>query len=169
MTTSLMMLQAIRSNGERLLTLVDDMATRSPARQPGEPLVAPLVDVGSIVEDVADRWSERGASRGLVVGLVIDEPAPARVDPMGLARLLDKLFDNAMMTTAQGGVVVTVLGPSAADAGATIIVEDTSHQPADVEQFGLSVARAFARTLGCRLTAERMADQGTRVTIDFCH
>src|SRR5215207_2074171 len=131
--------------------------------QPCDLPVAPLVDVGSIVEDVADRWTERGASRGLVVGLVIDEPAPARVDPMGLARLLDKLFDNAMMSTAQGGVVVTVHGPSAPDAGSSIVVEDTSHQPADVEQFGLSVARAFARTLGCQLTAERMADQGARV------
>jgi signal transduction histidine kinase len=187
--SDLAMLEAIRSNGERLLGLVEDLVALSLAPPAAELAMAPAVDLVSITEDTMDRWASVAASRGLKMQLVLQRPEPARVDPMNLSRLLDKLIGNAVKFTEQGGVVVSVRGRSEDNVAASIIIEDTGIGiPADQldavfepfvqadsskgRQFegaglGLPIARALVRSMGCSLTLDSVVGKGTRVRVDF--
>ena len=185
----LAMLEAIRTNGERLLSLVEDLVALSVTPPVCDLPVAPLVDLVSISEDTVEKWADVGACKGLVVQLEVEIAEPVRVDPTNVARLLDKLVGNAVKFTARGGVVVTVRGRTSAEVAATIIIEDsgigipedqmaTIFQPfAQVDgsksrQFegaglGLPIAAALARSMGCQLHVDSQVGRGTVVRIEF--
>ncbi|MEO7455760.1 MAG: HAMP domain-containing sensor histidine kinase [Gemmatimonadaceae bacterium] len=185
----LAMLEAIRSNGERLLSLVEDLVALSVTPPVCDLPVQPVIDLVSITEDTVDKWADVGACKGLVVQLEIEMAEPIRVDPTNVARLLDKLVGNAVKFTARGGVIVKVRGRSSEDIAATIVIEDsgigipenqiaTIFEPfAQVDgsksrQFegaglGLPIARALARSMGCDLRVTSEVGKGTVVTVDF--
>ena len=185
----LAMLEAIRANGERLLALVEDLVALSVSSPVIELPTPPLVNLANITEDVVEKWADVGAGKGLAVALEVETDEPIRVDPMNLARLLDKLIGNAVKFTAHGGVVVTIKRRSDRNAPASIVIQDsgigipgdrleTIFEPfAQVDDtksrsyegagLGLPIARALARSMGCSLKVESEPGKGTRAVIGF--
>ncbi len=185
----LAMLEAIRSNGERLLSLVEDLVALSVTPPANELPVSPTIDLVSITEDTVDKWADVGACKGLVVQLELEMAEPVRADPTNVSRLLDKVIGNAVKFTSRGGVIVTVRGRTSESVAATILVEDSGigipadQLPTIFEPFaqvdgsksrqfegaglGLPIARALARSMGCTLAVESEVGRGTTVRIDF--
>jgi signal transduction histidine kinase len=106
----LAMLEAIRTNGERLLSLVEDLVALSVTPPCSDLPVSPVMDLVTIAEDTVDKWAAVGACKGVVVQLEIEMAELVRADPMNVSRWLDKVIGNAVKFTARGGVVVTVRG-----------------------------------------------------------
>ena len=185
----LAMLEAIRANGERLLSLVEDLVALSVAPPVIELPASPLVNLEDIAEVAVEKWADVAACKGLGVVLEVQSAQPMRVDPTHLARLLDKLLGNAVKFTARGGVVVTVLRRGGEEGQVCIVIEDTgigipSHRletifepfvqvdcsksrPFEGAGLGLPIAKALARCIGCTLHVESEQGKGTRVEIRF--
>lgn len=185
----LAMLEAIRANGERLLGLVEDLVALSVNASNCDLPIPPMVNVGDIARNAAERWAGVGACKGLAVTLEVETSAHIHIDPTNLGRLLDKLIGNAVKFTARGGVVITVKRHVNRDAPASIVVQDsgigiateqldTIFEPfAQVDEtksrryegagLGLPIARALARSMGCCLKVESESGKGTRVAVGF--
>jgi two-component system sensor histidine kinase BarA len=185
----LAMLEAIRANGERLLALVEDLVALSVSAPCVDLPVPPLVNIANIAEDVVEKWSDVGACKGLAVTLAVETDEPIRIDPMNLARLLDKLIGNAVKFTTQGSVLVTIIRAEDRCAPASVVIQDsgigipqdrleTIFEPfAQVDEtksrhyegagLGLPIARALARSMNCSLSVDSKPGQGTRVIIDL--
>ena len=184
----LAMLEAIRANGERLLGLVEDLVALSVA-PPATTPVTPLVNVVQIAEDVVTKWSEVASRKGVRVVFAVESYDLMRVDPMNLARLLDKLVGNAVKFTERGRVTVTVarrngwLAPGSimvtdtgmgipADQLATIFepfsqVDGTTRRQHEGAGLGLPIAKALAQSMGCSLTVDSKPGVGTRFEVEF--
>lgn len=184
----LAMLEAIRANGERLLGLVEDLVALSVMPQTSSP-VAPLVNVVKIAEDVVTKWSDIASRKGVRVVFSVESYDMMRVDPMNLARLLDKLVGNAVKFTDRGRVTVTVARRDGWLAPGSILVSDSGIGiPADqlagiFEPFsqvdgstkrhregaglGLPIARALAQCMGCTLTVDSQPGVGTQFEVGF--
>jgi signal transduction histidine kinase len=185
----LVMLEAIRANGERLLALVEDLVALSVTPQACSLPVAPLVNLANIAEDVVEKWADVGAGKGVVVSLEVQSGEPIRVDPMNLSRLLDKLIGNAVKFTPRGKVKVTIERRTDRNVPERIVVEDSGigipperlgsiFEPfAQVDEtksrgyegagLGLPIARALALAMDCTLAVESEPGKGTRVVIEL--
>jgi signal transduction histidine kinase len=185
----LVMLEAIRANGERLLALVEDLVALSVTPSACALPVQPLVNLANIAEDVVEKWADVGASKGVAVSLEVQADEPIRLDPMNLSRLLDKLIGNAVKFTPSGTVRVTIQRRSDRNVPARIVVQDSGIGiPADrlnsiFEPFaqvdetksrdyegaglGLPIARALAHAMECTLAVESEPGLGTRVVIEL--
>ncbi len=185
----LAMLEAIRANGERLLGLVEDLVALSVVPPQANLPIAPLVNVVQIAEDVVTKWAEIASKKGVRVVFSVESYDMIRVDPMNLARLLDKLVGNAVKFTDRGRVTVTVARRDGWLAPGSILVSDTgigipADQLAEIfEPFsqvddstrrhregaglGLPIARALAQCMGCTLTVESKTGVGTRFEVEF--
>jgi signal transduction histidine kinase len=185
----LAMLEAIRANGERLLALVEDLVALSVSAPSVDLPVPPLVNIANIAEDAVEKWGDIGSSKGLEVSLEVETDEPIRIDPMNLARLLDKLIGNAVKFTTTGNVKVTIKRAADRCAPGSIVIQDsgigipvdrleTIFEPfAQVDEtksrhfegagLGLPIARALARSMNCSLGVESEPGAGTRVVIDL--
>ena len=185
----LAMLEAIRLNGERLLGLVEDLVALSVTPPVSTDPVTPLVNVVQIAEDVVNKWAEIAGRKGVRVVFAVESYDMMRVDPMNLARLLDKLVGNAVKFTERGRVTVTVARRNGWVNPGSIIVSDTGigipadHLAVIFEPFsqvdgstrrqhegaglGLPIAKALAQSMGCSLTVDSKAGVGTQFEVQF--
>ena len=185
----LAMLEAIRLNGERLLGLVEDLVALSVAPPVSADPVTPLVNVVQIAEDVVNKWTAIAARKGVRVVFAVESYDLMRVDPMNLARLLDKLVGNAVKFTERGRVTVTVARRNGWVNPGSIIVADTGigipadHLAGIFQPFsqvdgstrrqhegaglGLPIARALAQCMGCSLTVDSKPGVGTQFEVEF--
>ncbi|MDB4889958.1 MAG: multi-sensor hybrid histidine kinase [Gemmatimonadetes bacterium] len=185
----LAMLEAIRANGERLLALIEDLVALSVSPPVCDQPVPPLVNLANIAEDVVEKWADVGACKGVIVALEVETDEPIRVDPMNLARLLDKLIGNAVKFTPRGGVKVTIARREDRNAPASIVIEDsgigipkdrlasifepfaqvneTKSRDYEGAGLGLPIARALAHAMECTLTVDSEPGTGTRVVIEL--
>lgn len=185
----LAMLEAIRTNGERLLGLVEDLVALSFPLAVGDVPVSPNANVVAIVEELVGRWREMAERKRLKIELKVESDDPARVDPMMLAKLLDKLIGNAVKFTEGGEVIVTVGRRNGWNSPGSVTVEDSGigispNQLATIfEPFsqgdgsmsrryegaglGLPIAKALALCMGCSLEVQSELGKGTRFEVAF--
>ena len=185
----LAMLEAIRVNGERLLSLVEDLLALSIAQTPCAEPVLPLENVVAVAKGAVDKWHEVAVRKQLSLSLRVESYDLVRVDTVKLAKLLDKLIGNAIKFTARGGIAVTVarrhgwMGPSSvavedsgigipADQLATIFepfaqVDASTNRHFEGAGLGLPIAKSLAESMGCRLDVQSAPGQGARFEVAF--
>ena len=185
----LAMLEAIRANGERLLSLVEDLLALSIAQTPCVEPVLPLANVVAVATGAVDKWHEVADRKQLSLCLRVESFDLVRVDTVKLAKLLDKLIGNAIKFTPRGGIVVTVARRHGWTGPGSVVVEDSGIGiPADqlaniFEPFaqvdastnrhfegaglGLPIAKSLAESMGCRLDVQSAPGQGARFEVAF--
>ena len=180
------LLETIARNGQRLISLCDDLLTLAELDTERGTSERPVVDLGELVRQAAD--SLRPLLRGRELEVEFDVPG-ARVavagDPIQLERVLLNLLSNAVKFTPQGGRITTRL--RRADDHALISVADTGigipqeEQAALFQKFfrastaqdlaiqgtglGLSIVAGIVAAHGGRIDVESAAGSGTTFTV----
>lgn len=172
-------------NAARMVQSLGDLATLD---EPSFQLRAEVVDLTELIADVAARFAERAAQRGVTLDAVHHgDPIAARVDIELFERALANLVDNALKfcgegcrvtlcADAEGGeVAVTV-----ADTGPGIPAADLPHlfdrfyqarqsvAPATGEGgkgLGLAIVKRIAELHGGRVDIASAPGEGTRVHV----
>jgi len=101
-------LAMIRSSGEHLKSLVDDILDLSAAETGQLRLSRDVVDVGAVAEEIVREARATVGTRAVAVLLDRDEPALAWADARRLRQILGNLVSNALKATASGEVRVAV-------------------------------------------------------------
>ena len=119
--------RAIRSSGELMLGLVDDMLDFAKIEAGRFDLVPVATETEPYLEDVAELFFSRAEAKGLDLATYVDPATPTAifVDPARLRQVLINLVGNALKFTAVGGVAMKV-GPVNGDRQRVrFAVEDT--------------------------------------------
>ncbi|CAN5896364.1 hypothetical protein BH11GEM1_BH11GEM1_23920 [soil metagenome] len=187
--SDLKMLEAIRSNGERLLGLVEDLVALSITQSMPTHATPPYANVVAIAGEVVAQWREQAELRGLTLTLKVESYDLVRIDPVRFAKLLDKLVCNAIKFTPAGSVTVTIARPTGWAAPGSLIVSDTGigmapeqlttifepfsqAEGSTTRRFegaglGLPIARSLATSMGCSLDVKSELGKGTRFEVGF--
>lgn len=179
---------ALRTSGEALLALVDDILDFAKVEAGKLELVEEPFDMVQLVETVAELMAPRAQAKGIELAAHIAPDLPARLvgDRDRLRQILLNLVGNAVKFTEAGGVGMSL---ARADGGLEISVADTGPGiPADrldtifgeFEQFdhgvdirqsgtglGLAIVRRLAHLMGGEVHAESRLGEGAtfRVTL----
>lgn len=104
--------QVIRSSGQGLLTIINDILDLSKIEANKLELEEVDVDLDSLIQNTLTLFSAQAAEKGLSLAAHISPSAPRRVvgDPTRLGQILTNLINNALKFTHAGGVVVYVSG-----------------------------------------------------------
>lgn len=140
-------LDAIRSSGDILLTLVNDLLDLTALQSGHVPLALSQCDIGQLINQTLELAAPRAHSKGLSLGSFID---PMITDPLDLdagrvRQVLTNLVSNAIKFTDQGGVRVDVhLEHQGQTCDLLIDVHDTGQGIAQKDQ--ALVFQPFGRT-----------------------
>ncbi|MDP9889634.1 signal transduction histidine kinase [Pseudarthrobacter enclensis] len=140
------MLEIIRRNSERLLTLVSDLLSS----RNGQLIVTPhAVDVAELVRSSVSSAMPRAAAAGVELRAETPERLEAHVDSARISQVLDNLVSNAIKYSPDGGEVVVSLAQE--DGHLACHVSDTGMgmSPEDASE----VFAKFFRTSSVRRTA----------------
>jgi signal transduction histidine kinase len=187
--SDLKMLEAIRTNGERLLGLVEDLVALSITQSMPSEASPPYANVVAIASEVVAQWREQAELRGLTLTLKVESYDLVRIDPVRFAKLLDKLVCNAIKFTPAGSVTVTIGRPNGWAAPGSLIVSDTGigmlpgqlttiFEPFSQAEgsttrryegagLGLPIARTLAMSMGCSMDVKSELGKGTRFEVVF--
>ncbi|MBL8758878.1 MAG: response regulator [Phycisphaerae bacterium] len=186
------LIQTIRSAGQHLLTIINDILDLSKIEAERMTLEAVETSTGDLLAELDRLMRPRAQAKNVALDIRLDEPIPERVilDPTRLRQILLNLVGNATKFTAAGSVTVCVgLAPPAAGGPAlralTVTVEDTGPGISDAQQrklfesfsqadatvtrqyggtgLGLIICRRLARLMGGDVTLE-----WTRVGFGSC-
>jgi signal transduction histidine kinase len=114
-------LEVIRSSGEHLRALIDDILDLS-ALESGElRLSSRMVDVYPIVQEVVREAGIAASAKGLTLELS-GKPAVAYADPRRVRQIIGNVVGNAIKFTSRGSVKVRV---DPRDGGVSIAIADT--------------------------------------------
>lgn len=120
--------EAIRANGRRLLDMLEDVLDLA-SLESGKATVVPVsTDPAELFAGCLERFRSRAVGKGLELRVVVEPSVPRTllVDGARVVRIVDKLVDNAIKFTDEGGVQVRVTTPSeGAGSRLRIDVEDT--------------------------------------------
>lgn len=167
-------LEAIRSSGNALIALIDEILDLSKIEAGHFDLVVETVDLRKLVEGVVELLAPRAQSKGIEIAASISASAPRFVcaDGLRLRQVLTNLAGNAVKFTDEGGVCVTV-ERGEADAARFSVIDTGPGVPADrraaiFETFeqgdgsharrfegaglGLAISRQLVRLMGGELT-----------------
>ena len=185
-------IDAIRRNGEHLLTVINDLLDLSKI-EAGKMQVE-LIDTNParIVEDVRSLLDVRARDKGIALEMEFHGPVPEtiRCDPTRLRQILVNLAGNAIKFTDKGGVTIAaaVEGPTAEDrAVLRFDVKDTGlgMTPEQLDRLfkpfsqadqsttrkyggtglGLVISRQLARLLGGDVTVASEPKRGSTFTV----
>jgi len=160
--------EVIRSGGEALLRLINDVLDLSRFEAGHLDLVAEPFDVEAMLDGVALLFAAAAEERGVTLGVVAGEGLPASLvgDENRIRQLLVNLVGNAVKFTREGRVVVRVTWAAGRgriqveDTGPGLSDEDAARVFEAFEQVDSSRARAHGGTgLGlaiCRRLVEAM-------------
>jgi two-component system phosphate regulon sensor histidine kinase PhoR len=140
------MLEIIRRNSERLLTLVSDLLSS----RNGQLIVSPhTVDVADLVRSSVSSAMPKAAASGVVLAADTPERLEAHVDGARISQVLDNLVSNAIKYSPDGGNVLVTLAQE--DGHLACRVSDTGMgmSPEDASE----VFAKFFRTSSVRRTA----------------
>lgn len=187
--SDLKMLEAIRTNGERLLGLVEDLVALSITQSMPSDTSPPYANVVAIAGDVVAQWRAQAEARGLKLTLNVESYDLVHIDPVRFAKLLDKLVCNAIKFTPAGSVTITIARPNGWAAPGSLVVSDTGIGMAPeqlstiFEPFsqadgsttrrfegaglGLPIARSLATSMGCSIDVKSVLGTGTRFEVTF--
>ena len=166
--------EAIRSSGNALIALIDEILDLSKIEAGRFDLVVEPVDLRRLVESVVELLAPRAQSKGLEIAASFGAAAPrfVRADGLRLRQVLTNLAGNAVKFTDQGGVCVAVergehgaarfsvidTGPGVPDERRGAIFEsfeqgDGSHaRRFEGAGLGLAISRELVRLMGGELT-----------------
>jgi signal transduction histidine kinase/HPt (histidine-containing phosphotransfer) domain-containing protein len=104
--------ETIRSSGESLLTIINDILNFSKIESGKLELEQQPLDLRACVEESLDLLAAKAAEKQLDLGYQFDDPAPTQVvgDVTRLRQILVNLVGNAIKFTADGEVFVQVSG-----------------------------------------------------------
>ncbi|MFC5420173.1 response regulator [Bosea eneae] len=161
--------KALRSSGEALLGLVDDILDFAKVEAGKLELVEAPFDPAVLIEDVTELMAPRAQAKGIEISALLGPDVPGQLvgDAERLRQILLNLVGNAVKFTQEGGVGIeadAVAGGfvvSIADTGpgipperlATIFEEFeqggmTGHREQVGTGLGLAIARRLARAMG---------------------
>ena len=179
---------ALRTSGEALLALVDDILDFAKVEAGKLELVAEPFDPAQLVETVAELMAPRAQAKGIELAAHIAPDLPARLvgDRDRLRQILLNLVGNAVKFTEAGGVGLSLartgdrLEITVADTGSGIPSDRLDTIFGEFEQLdhgaatgqagtglGLAIVRRLARLMGGEVRAESRLGEGAtfRVTL----
>jgi two-component system, OmpR family, phosphate regulon sensor histidine kinase PhoR len=183
---ALKFLGTIKSNSERINSLVDDLMTISKIELGVIRVEKSEADVGEIIENVLTLLKDRASEKGLFLKTSVrDDVRRISADRNRLTQILTNLVDNAIKFTEKGGVTV---GTDKGEGGrAFLFVEDTGigvqrkHLARLGERFyrvdparsrklggtglGLAIVKHLVRAHGWDMQIESVQGKGTKVKI----
>ena len=172
--------EAVKSSGEGLLAIVNDILDLSKLEAGRLELEAIGFDFGAMIEDVVSLMAPRASAKGIGLAAVVDPGLAPMVegDPTRVRQIVLNLVSNAVKFTEQGRVVV-IAGPRQdADGrvtGVQVAVEDTGIGMSSETQATLfgkfiqadaSIARRFGGTgLGLAISRELVQAMGGQIDV----
>jgi signal transduction histidine kinase/CheY-like chemotaxis protein len=166
--------EAIRSSGSALITLIDEILDLAKIEAGRFDLVVEMVDLRRLTEGVVELLAPRAQSKGIEIAASFSAAAPrfVRADGQRLRQVLTNLAGNAVKFTDYGGVCVMVERGedgaaqfSVVDTGPGVPVErraaifdsfeqgDGSHaRRFEGAGLGLAISRELVRLMGGELT-----------------
>ncbi|MFQ5665169.1 MAG: ATP-binding protein [Candidatus Binatia bacterium] len=169
---------------DRMVRLAEDLLTLARLGAAGAPRGAAPVELGSILEELADSWV--GAAVGKTVAVQVSGISELRVrgNTGDLYRLFNNLIDNAVRHSKGGGTVSLTAGQRGEWVQVSVSDEGPGIPPAELplifDRFyrarrerqgqagtglGLSIAQEIARTHGGRISAANREGGGCRFTV----
>ena len=140
------MLEIIRRNSERLLTLVSDLLSS----RNGQLIVTPhAVDVADLVRGSVSSAMPRAAAAGVELRADIPDRLEAHVDSARISQVLDNLVSNAIKYSPGGGEVVVSLAREDGHVACRVTDTGMGMTPEDSSE----VFAKFFRTSSVRRTA----------------
>jgi two-component system, OmpR family, phosphate regulon sensor histidine kinase PhoR len=131
-------IRTIKSNSERIDTLIDDLMTISKIELGVIRVDKSLIDIGDLFESVLEIFRDRTSAKGLTLEVSTSpELIQISADRNRLFQILTNLVDNAIKFTEKGGIT---FGIDRADEKSYLFVEDT----------GIGVPEKFVSRLGER-------------------
>lgn len=140
-------LEAIRSSGDVLLTLVNDLLDLTALQSGNVPLTLSKCDITQLINQTLELAAPRAHSKGLALGSFVDPDitGPLDLDAGRVRQVLTNLVSNAIKFTDQGGVRVDVhLEQKAQSCSLMIDVHDTGQGISEKDQ--ALVFQPFGRT-----------------------
>jgi len=183
-------LETIRSSGEHLLHLINDVLDLSKIESGRLEVERIRFAPHRVLQEVVQVLAVKAEERGIALELRADGPIPATVqsDPTRLRQIATNLVSNAIKFTERGGVkVVMGLQGEGADARLRLAVSDSGIgvRPESLESIfdpfvqadnsvtrrfggtglGLAISRRFARLMGGDIVATSAPGQGSTFTV----
>jgi len=182
--TALRFIRTIKSNSERLNSLVDDLMTISRLELGAIRIEKSPVDIGDVIEDIPAMFKDNAGKKGLYIKTSVKPGGIISADKDRLIQILTNLVDNAIKFTEEGGVTV---GFQEEEGAAFLFVEDTGmgipkrHLPRIGERFyrvdtsrsrklggtglGLAIVKHIVKAHGWRMEMESREGKGTKVKV----
>ncbi|MDX2180741.1 MAG: ATP-binding protein [Bryobacteraceae bacterium] len=182
-------LSLIRSSGDVLLTLINDLLDHSKIEAGSLEIETVAFDMDALADESAELLADRAEAKGLELTVHIDPQVPHRAagDPTRIRQVLLNLLGNAVKFTPSGEVRLEISSSSpgriafaVTDTGPGIAPEDLSKlfQPfvqASVSVarryggtgLGLTISRRLAEAMGGTLTVETEPGRGARFTLEL--
>lgn len=178
-------IRTIKSNSERINSLVDDLMTISKIELGVIKVEKSMIDIGGVFENVMELFKDKAAAKNLSLA-VSNRPGLMEIDAdrNRLIQILTNLVDNAMKFTETGGVT---FGIDQEDEETFLFVEDTGigvpakYLPRLGERFyrvdparsrkmggtglGLAIVKHLVKAHGWSMRIESVPGKGTRVKI----
>lgn len=168
---------------DRVSRLAEDLLTLARLDARERPLGDTEVDLGELLQELADAWSEPAQQRGVSVHAARAPDLTVSGNAGDLYRLFNNLIENAVRATPNGGVIAldaqgaeTAITASVSDTGPGIAAADLErvfdrfHRGRDASAdggtgLGLSIAREIVRLHGGHLTLANRAGGGCTASV----
>jgi PAS domain S-box-containing protein len=169
--------QAVKTSGDTLLALIDEMLDFSKIEAGKLDLEARPFGLATLVEEVVELLAPRVQAKGLEIASYLDERLPERVigDAARLRQVLLNLAGNAVKFTEAGGVAVIVepgiwpeeVSFTLRDTGIGVAPDAQARIFLEFEQADDGPTRRFAGTgLGLAITKRIVERMGGRIGLD---
>jgi signal transduction histidine kinase/CheY-like chemotaxis protein len=179
---------AVRTSGETLLSLIEDLLDVSRLDAGKLALTARPFSLAALIEEVVELLAPQAQAKGIEIASFLDERVSDAVvgDPTRLRQVLLNIAGNAVKFTARGGVTV-IVEPAARDGVVSFAVRDTGIGIApedqariflDFEQgegaaaramagsgLGLAIARRIVQRMGGTLGLDSTPGRGSIFTV----
>jgi PAS domain S-box-containing protein len=169
--------QAVKTSGDTLLALIDEMLDFSKIEAGKLDLEARPFGLATLVEEVVELLAPRVQAKGLEIASYLDERLPERVigDAARLRQVLLNLAGNAVKFTEAGGVAVIVepgiwpeeVSFTLRDTGIGVAADAQARIFLEFEQADDGPTRRFGGTgLGLAITKRIVERMGGRIGLD---
>jgi two-component system phosphate regulon sensor histidine kinase PhoR len=182
------LLERARKNAVSLANLTDDLLRLARADDPDWKPAPSLLDLDSVLQEVADNLRERVEEKGLTLELVTDPACSELIaDHFSLFTVIQNLVLNAVIYTREGSVLVKSFSPSqgvmaisVCDTGPGIDPEalphiferffrgDVAHSRASGGTgLGLAIVRNLLRRMGGRISVRSEPGVGSEFIVEL--
>jgi len=169
-------LKAVKTSGETLLALIDEILDFSKVEAGRLDLAARPFALAALVEETVELLGPRAQAKGLEICGYVDERLPAQVvgDAARLRQVLFNLAGNAIKFTERGGVSIVVepaaqpetIAITVRDTGIGIAAADQARIFLEFEQADGGAARKFAGTgLGLTISKRIIESMGGSIAV----